>query len=246
MQTHTFGSLRHRMEAERQVDAKRTDDDHATEGVYDRLKHRLLARTLIPGQLLQIGPLAEQLGVSTTPVREALTRLAAERLIVCTPKKGFFSKTPTEEDIRGLYYVNQTLLDSMLRRFVERFSARANAQAVEEDMTERPWSARQLRDMNAEQLVRHTGQLFIKIAERSGMAEPAEILRNVNDRLHHPRMMEHELVIDGPEELATIHGLLAAGKHQELRAALETYHDKRAALVPAICKELLYRPYSAG
>ena len=58
------------------------------EGIYDRIKSLLLAHTLAPGQLLQIGTLAEELGVSTTPVREALTRLAAERLIVFAPKRG--------------------------------------------------------------------------------------------------------------------------------------------------------------
>src|SRR5690606_24012418 len=85
--------------------------DHAVEGVYDRIKGLLLAHALAPGQLLQIGTLAEELGVSTTPVREALTRLAAERLIVFAPKRGFFAKTASEEELRGLYTLNQTLLD---------------------------------------------------------------------------------------------------------------------------------------
>ena len=84
-----------------------------TEGaVYERIKHWLLAQTLVPGQLLQIGVLADELGVSTTPVREALTRLAAERMIMSVPKRGFFARTPSEDDILGLYSVNQTILDA--------------------------------------------------------------------------------------------------------------------------------------
>ena len=64
-----------------------------TEGaVYERIKHWLLAQALVPGQLLQIGVLADELGVSTTPVREALTRLAAERMIMSVPKRGFFAR----------------------------------------------------------------------------------------------------------------------------------------------------------
>ena len=70
---------------------RKASSDHAVEGIYDRIKSLLLAHTLAPGQLLQIGTLAEELGVSTTPVREALTRLAAERLIVFAPKRGFFA-----------------------------------------------------------------------------------------------------------------------------------------------------------
>ncbi len=91
-----------------------------TEGaVYERIKHWLLAQTLVPGQLLQIGVLADELGVSTTPVREALTRLAAERMIMSVPKRGFFARTPSEDDILGLYSVNQTILDAAVMRWPE-------------------------------------------------------------------------------------------------------------------------------
>lgn len=42
-----------------------------------------------PGSRLNIDALAEQLGTSPTPVREALTRLAAERLVMFEPFKGY-------------------------------------------------------------------------------------------------------------------------------------------------------------
>ena len=92
-----------------------------TEGaVYERIKNWLLAQALVPGQLLQIGVLADELGVSTTPVREALTRLAAERMIMSVPKRGFFARTPSEDDILGLYCVNRTILDAAVARWPER------------------------------------------------------------------------------------------------------------------------------
>ncbi len=131
-----------------------------TEGaVYERIKHWLLAQTLVPGQLLQIGVLADELGVSTTPVREALTRLAAERMIMSVPKRGFFARTPSEDDVLGLYSVNQTILDAAVARWPDATGQIAPAAAA----------AVPVQDRSAEQLARQTGELFLQVASRSGV-----------------------------------------------------------------------------
>jgi DNA-binding GntR family transcriptional regulator len=57
--------------------------------VYDALMERIMDQGLAPGARLNIDGLAEELGTSPTPVREALTRLAAERLVFFTPFKGY-------------------------------------------------------------------------------------------------------------------------------------------------------------
>ncbi|MBO0903359.1 FCD domain-containing protein [Jiella sonneratiae] len=49
---------------------------------YDRIKQGLMTASFRPGQVLVIRTLAGQYGVSATPVREALQRLVAERLLV--------------------------------------------------------------------------------------------------------------------------------------------------------------------
>ena len=55
---------------------------------YDHLKRAVLDGTHPGGTLLTEGEVAEQLGVSRTPVREALLRLEAEGLVRLYPKKG--------------------------------------------------------------------------------------------------------------------------------------------------------------
>jgi len=55
---------------------------------YDHLKRAVLDGTHPGGTLLTEGEVAEQLGVSRTPVREALLRLEAEGLLKLYPKKG--------------------------------------------------------------------------------------------------------------------------------------------------------------
>jgi len=209
-----------------------------TEGaVYERIKNWLLAQTLVPGQLLQIGVLADELGVSTTPVREALTRLAAERMIMSVPKRGFFARTPSEDDIFGLYSVNQTILDAAVGRWpVQPPEAPAPAAAATEEVP--------VQERNAEQLARQTGELFLQIATRSGVGEFVEIVRNMNDRLHHARVLECEIVPDVFVEVGRLAALVAANEGAQLRPALKAYHEERFKQVAAISKELLLRPFT--
>jgi DNA-binding GntR family transcriptional regulator len=54
---------------------------------YDELKKGLIASEFRPGQVLVIRTLAETYGISTTPVREALQRLVAERLLEMQPNR---------------------------------------------------------------------------------------------------------------------------------------------------------------
>lgn len=209
-----------------------------TEGaVYERIKNWLLAQSLVPGQLLQIGVLADELGVSTTPVREALTRLAAERMIMSVPKRGFFARTPSEDDIFGLYSVNRTILDAAVGRWPD--DNPEPAAGTEE-------VAVSIQERSAEQLARQTGELFLQVAQRSGVGEFAEIVRNMNDRLHHARVLECEIVPDVFVELARIAELVAAHDREQLRPAIEVYHNQRLAHVAAISKELLLRPFTTA
>jgi DNA-binding GntR family transcriptional regulator len=176
--------------------------------------------------------------VSTTPVREALTRLAAERMIMSVPKRGFFARTPSEDDIFGLYSVNRTILDAAVGRWrdVNPAPSAGDAEAAPISIQER----------SAEQLARQTGELFLQVALRSGVGEFAEIVRNMNDRLHHARVLECEIVPDVFVELAGIAQLIAAHDRVRLRPALETYHNQRLGLVASISKELLLRPFTTA
>ncbi len=179
-----------------EASSRKANSDHAVEGIYDRIKTLLLAHTLAPGQLLQIGTLAEELGVSTTPVREALTRLAAERLIVFAPKRGFFAKTASEDELRGLYTLNHTLLDSALNQWYSGPQLDEDSKSPSKMFASLPLSDK------PEQLTRTVDDLFVRIATRSGIGELADIIRNFNDRLHHARMIESEILEDATEELA--------------------------------------------
>lgn len=61
-----------------------------SESAYSALHARIIDLRLEPGRRLNIDRLASELGVSATPLREALGRLAAEDLVRIEPLRGFF------------------------------------------------------------------------------------------------------------------------------------------------------------
>lgn len=67
--------------------------------VYSTLRTHALHYRFKPGQHLPISVIAQLLGVSNTPVREALMRLHAEGLVDAIPAKGFFAREMRLQDI---------------------------------------------------------------------------------------------------------------------------------------------------
>ncbi len=75
------------------------------EQVYDHLRSLLNRGELRPGSFLDLGALAASLGVSRTPLRDALLQLEAEGFVTILPRRGVEVKPLTREDIRHLYEI---------------------------------------------------------------------------------------------------------------------------------------------
>jgi DNA-binding GntR family transcriptional regulator len=75
----------------------------ATDEAYESLRAAILGGEVAPGERLGEVELAEQLGVSRTPVREALRRLAADGLVEVLPNRGARVAQWTTEDLEEIY-----------------------------------------------------------------------------------------------------------------------------------------------
>ena len=73
--------------------------------VTDRLRTMVVEAELVPGERIAEAELCEQLGVSRTPLREALKVLASEGLIDLLPNRGTRVSTITEKEIGELFEV---------------------------------------------------------------------------------------------------------------------------------------------
>lgn len=95
----------------------------ASARIYDWLRERIAGGALLPGVPLSEKELAESYGVSRTPVREALLRLADERLVDIFPQRGTFVSRIRPESLRD---------GMVIRRALERVAVREAALRVTE------------------------------------------------------------------------------------------------------------------
>jgi DNA-binding GntR family transcriptional regulator len=77
--------------------------------VYDHLRTEILEGRLEPGAELIEVALADQLGVSRGPLREAIGRLAAEGLVTVSPRRGAVVRSLSKEEFLELYQVREAL-----------------------------------------------------------------------------------------------------------------------------------------
>ncbi|MFC3454466.1 GntR family transcriptional regulator [Amycolatopsis speibonae] len=93
-----------------------------TEVVLEEIRRGILTRELKPGQPLVEAELAARLGVSKTPVREALKVLSNSGLVTFSPYKGASVCVVDAELARSVYDVRMVLEPEAVRRSVERRS----------------------------------------------------------------------------------------------------------------------------
>ncbi|WP_137034757.1 GntR family transcriptional regulator, partial [Streptomyces albus] len=98
------------------------------EQVYEALLSLITTRQLRPGQHLVESELADRLGVSRQPVREALQRLATDGWVDLRPAQGAFVHEPSEEEADQLLSV-RTLLEAEAARLA---AAHAGPEGVAE------------------------------------------------------------------------------------------------------------------
>jgi DNA-binding GntR family transcriptional regulator len=75
------------------------------EQVAERLRNRIFAHELAPGAWVDEQALAEEFGISRTPLREALKVLAAEGLVTMKVRRGAYVTEVSEKDLRDVYHL---------------------------------------------------------------------------------------------------------------------------------------------
>ncbi|NLI88847.1 MAG: GntR family transcriptional regulator [Epulopiscium sp.] len=93
--------------------------------VFQTLRKAIITGELLPGERLMETKLAEKLGVSRTPVREAIRKLELEGLVIMVPRKGAQVAPFTQKDIKDVLEVRGALEALAARLACERMDERA-------------------------------------------------------------------------------------------------------------------------
>jgi DNA-binding FadR family transcriptional regulator len=192
------------------------------ERVYDALKALLLSGAIPPGERLEPARFAEDLASSVTPVRDALHRMAGERLVETRSSDGFHLPLVTEADLRDRYAWNAALLHLAVQAW-PRMARKDRADALAADAP------------------RATAMLFALVGARSANVEHGLQIAACNDRLAAARVAESRALGAVEDE---IRGLALAFDHEApatLLKLVRTYHRRRTAAAPDIVRAL-YHP----
>jgi DNA-binding GntR family transcriptional regulator len=95
-----------------------TESGSASSTVYKQIRRDILNVSLQPHTKLRIEPLCKEYGVGASPIREALNRLSAERLVIQKDQKGFRVAPVSAEDFKELTRARRLLNEVLLRESI--------------------------------------------------------------------------------------------------------------------------------
>lgn len=213
------------------------DAERIVDVVHGTLRRAIARRELEPGFHLSVPALAEHLGVSRSPVREAVQRLVAEGLAVEQPRRGAFVNRFDLTALAPAYQVRMALeglaaslaAEAITPRWIEHVSAllEEERQAIEKDDLERHIDA----DVSFHRAV----------LEAAGNAVLTDALGKIYDRIH--SAMIARAVPTGPARALEDHmAIFAAVKARNPEAAEAAARNH----VARVLGELLKREEAAS
>jgi len=176
------------------------------------LRDRICVGTIPPGTRVVAKEVADELGLSPTPVREAMARLAGEGLLVERRGDGFFALTLTAADVEGLY----RLALAMLR------------EALSSPRRGRPDVAAALSEQVEADPVRAIERLFSTWVAETQSPILAEKFQLLTCQLGAVRRVEARLFADIVDEARHLIGLAVEPAPNRL-PAVEVFHARRLA-----------------
>jgi DNA-binding GntR family transcriptional regulator len=178
----------------------------AAEVAHAVLREAILSNVLSPGTRLRADELAKHLGVSKTPVREALRKLQAEDFIVVSPGNALTVKVLSETQLLEIYYTREALEGMAARLAAENAGALdvTNLRAVLHDM-EGAFKA-----ANRERVRHFTGEFQLAVFKAAHNEFLHDLLKSLQEKIRNHRTTTMSLPGRDAEVVAFCRDLLQA------------------------------------
>lgn len=215
--------------------------ESAVTRTYAQLLDLVLSFEIKPGERINESELSRRLGVSRTPLREALNRLVTEGILISRPAKGFFCRQISAEEIFQLYQVRSVLELAGLKLAIERVTD-AEIDAFEAFMAE----SRSAGDASASTQLALDEAFHERLLGLSGNQEMVTVLRGVNRKIRSVRWID--LTRGGRVATQDEHGqILAALRNRDAEACsaiLGTHIGRRFDQIDSAIREVYGRIYA--
>jgi DNA-binding GntR family transcriptional regulator len=202
--------------------------------VLDRLREAIVSGVLKPGERLMEVQLAEEMGVSRTPVREAMRKLELEGFVHTVPRKGVFVVEFTDKDIVDTFKV-RLALELLAVELAMKNIADGDVELLNGVLEE---EARSIEGEDPEGMV-HTDERFHEaILQMSGNRQLVQIMGNLREQINRFRFVSlggkgrsTEVLV---EHGRILEGLRAGDLKLALKKTAEHIENTQQALMAAI------------
>ncbi|NNJ75900.1 MAG: GntR family transcriptional regulator [Anderseniella sp.] len=157
--------------------------------IYDQLKEMAVSFHLRPGDRLNEVALSKDLGVSRTPLREALNRLVTERFFDFRPGQGFFCRPLDAKSVFDLFELRQIIETAA----VQAAGARATDDELQALHDELYATGIDITGLTVQEAVSRDEAFHLGIARLSGNAELLQTLIHINERIRYIRWISMSL-----------------------------------------------------
>jgi len=184
--------------------------------VFESMREAILSGVLEPGERLMEIQLAEEMGVSRTPVREAIRKLELENFVVMIPRKGAYVAGVSLKDVADVFEIRSAL---------EGLAAGLAAERITDEELEQMERALFYRskagevDLDLEQIVKSDTDFHALVYKASRNERLIQILANLREQIQ--RFRTTSLAVPGRMKLAI-------DEHRMIVEALRNHDSEEA------------------
>ena len=204
--------------------------------VFNTLRQAIITGEFAPGERLMEIALANRLGVSRTPVREAIRKLELEGLVVMIPRKGAEVAKITEKDLRDVLEVRSSLEELAAELATERMNdeIKAKLEKALQNFKEA------IESENNAAIADRDVEFHDVIFEATGNARLIQIISNLREQIYRYRLEYvkdteyHVTLLKEHQELVKA---MSEGKKEEARKIMKKHIDNQEMTVIRNIKE---------
>ena len=188
--------------------------------VFNTLREAILKGDLKPGERLMELQLASKLGVSRTPIREAIRRLEQEGLAVTTPRKGAEVAKMTLKDMEDVLEIRDALDELAVRIACQKISDEQLRQL--EDVKE--LFEKSTQTGNVKKIAEADVSFHDVIYEATGNPKLVTLLNNLREQVYRYRVEYIKDPKNYPTLIAEHEAILDSLKNRDVKNAVEAMH----------------------